>query len=249
MKINSKVVAIIQARQGSTRLPGKSMKEVLSKPLLGYLLDRVFRAKTINEIVVATTLLENDNIIDLFCQNNSITCYRGDSEDVLGRYMAAAQKFSADIIVRITGDCPLIDPEIIDRVVTHYLNLRGIGGIDYISNTLMRTYPRGMDVEVFSYKALQLAAESAVQDSDREHVTSFIYSHPGLFKLANVVNENDDSRFRWTVDTDEDFQLVKKLIEAVYPNNNFFTYKDLLGAMDENPDWFQINSHVEQKGV
>ncbi|MBA3604236.1 MAG: glycosyltransferase family protein [Parachlamydiaceae bacterium] len=247
MENQPKIVAIIQARQGSTRLPGKSMKEVLLKPLLGYLLDRITHAKTINEVVVATTSLENDNVIASYCQKNSISCFRGDAEDVLGRYLAAAKIFSADIIVRITGDCPLIDPKIIDRVVTHYHNLTNSQEIDYTSNTLIRTYPRGMDVEVFSFKALELAAESAVKGSDREHVTSFIYSHPGLFKLANVVNENNDSRFRWTVDTDEDFQLVKKIIEAVYPNNNLFTYDDLLRTMNENPDWFQINSLVEQK--
>jgi spore coat polysaccharide biosynthesis protein SpsF len=161
--------------------------------------------------------------------------------------MGAAQKFSADIIVRITGDCPLIDPEIIDRVVSHFL--ASSPGVDYASNTLKRTYPRGMDVEVFSFRALKIASERAVKISDREHVTSFMYSHPNIFKLANVENEHDDSRFRWTVDTAEDFQLIKKILEFVYPANKLFTYRDLLKAMNENPDWFKINAHVEQKKV
>ncbi len=243
--MNPKVAAIIQARQGSVRLPGKVMKKVLGKPLLEFLLERVARVPALQDVVVATTDQESDDPIASFCERASISYYRGDSEDVLGRFLGAAQKFSVEVIVRITADCPLIAPEIIDKVVQRYLSL--YPEIDYVSNTLIRTYPRGMDVEVFSFKSLNEAAERAVKVSDREHVTSFIYSHPHRFRLAKVLGDIDDSRFRWTVDTQEDFQLIKNLIETLYPANNQFTYKDLLEAMEEHPDWFFINSHVEQK--
>lgn len=245
MDVKPKVVAIIQARQGSTRLPGKTMKNILGRPLLKYLLERVSQAKMLQETIVATTNLQNDDPIAKFCEDNSVLCLRGDIDDVLGRYLAAAHLTAAQIVVRITGDCPLLAPEVIDKVVAHYLAL--YPEIDYVSNTLVRTYPRGMDVEVFSFESLKIAAERATKASEREHVTSFIYNHPELFRLANVLNEKDNSHLRWTVDTKEDFELVEKLIENLYPLNNSFTYIELLKAMTEHPEWHAINSGVLQK--
>ncbi len=223
------------------------MKKVLDKPLLGFLLERVARSKKLNEIIVATTLQENDDHIAQFCNESQISCFRGEVDDVLSRYLKAAQQSSAEIIVRITGDCPLMDPEIIDKVVQHYLDL--YPEIDFVSNTLKRTYPRGMDVEVFSFESLKTASESSVKIGDREHVTSFIYSHPDRFRLANVSDENDYSRYRWTVDTSEDFQLVENLIKEIYPQKENFIYSDLLKAMEAHPEWYFINSHVEQKKI
>lgn len=239
------VVAIIQARQGSTRLPGKVMMKVLGKPLLEYLIDRVKRAQLLKKIVVATTVLKEDDLIAEFCEAYSIPCYRGAVEDVLGRYLGVAQQFSADVIVRLTGDCPLLDPEVIDKVVASYF--RQYPKVDYVANTLIRTYPRGLDVEVFSFESLKIADREAKSTSDREHVTAFIYKHPEQFILSSVTGEEDKSRFRWTVDTEDDFRLIETLIKAIYPHNPNFTLDDLLSLVQCHPEWQQINSHIQQK--
>lgn len=239
------IVGIIQVRQGSTRLPGKAMKKVLGKPLLGYLLERVARSEWLNAVVAATTALPEDDVIEHFCQTSGVACFRGSSEDVLGRYLAAAQLMSADVIVRITGDCPLIDPEVIDLVIKEYMDI--YPEIDYASNTLERTFPRGMDVEVISYEALNSAARHTTKISDREHVTPYIYTHPELFTLHSIKDSDNHADLRWTVDTLDDFQLVSNLINALYPENSNFTYEDLLRAMQLHPEWAAINSHVEQR--
>lgn len=242
---NLKVVVIIQARQGSTRLPGKAMMEVLGKPLLGYLLERVKRSKLVHDIIVATTELQNDDAIAAFCRQENVRCYRGSVEDVLARYLDAAQEASADVIVRVTGDCPVICPEIIDKAVSGYLSHYPI--VDYVSNTVKRTYPRGMDVEVFSYACLKTAAAKSVSAADREHVTPYIYRHPEQFNIESIVDSADHSHFRWTVDTPEDFTLISKLISALYPLKKEFSFEDLLHLMQRHPDWSGINSHVSQK--
>lgn len=243
--IETSAVAIIQARQGSTRLPGKVMMEVLGKPLLDYLIERVKRAKFLKKIVVATTYLKEDDAIAEFCESHSVPCYRGEIEDVLGRYLGAAQFFSADVIVRLTGDCPLLDPDVIDQVIATYFRL--YPKIDYAANTLERTYPRGLDVEVFSLDSLKIADREAKSTADREHVSSYIYSHPERFLLASVTANENTSRFRWTVDTWEDFLLIETLIKAIYPQNPNFTLTDLLSLVQRNPEWQKINSHIQQK--
>lgn len=244
---NLKVVVIIQARQESTRLPGKVMMEVLDKPLLGYLIDRVKESKLVQEVIVATTEIESDDAIALFCAQQQIPCFRGSVEDVLARYLAAAQMTSADVIVRITGDCPLICPEVIDKVISRYLSHYPV--VDYVSNTVKRTYPRGLDVEVFSYACLNTAAQKSTSPSEREHVTSYIRHHPESFNSESVVDSADHSHFRWTVDTPEDFQLISKLISTLYPQKSNFNLADLLQLMQRHPEWQHINSHIEQKRV
>lgn len=242
---NLKIVVIVQARQGSTRLPGKVMLPVLNKPLLGYLIDRVKGSKLIHEVIVATTELENDDSIVLFCEQMHIPCFRGSVADVLGRYLAAAQMASADVIVRITGDCPLACPEVIDKVVSRYLSHYPL--VDYVANTVKRTYPRGLDVEVFSYACLKTAAEKSKLASEREHVTPYIYHHPDIFNIESVVDSADHSHFRWTVDTPEDFQLISKLISTLYPQKPLFTFEDLLHLLQRHPEWQHINSQIQQK--
>ncbi|THD17774.1 acylneuraminate cytidylyltransferase [Anoxybacillus ayderensis] len=240
-----KVAAIIQARMGSTRLPGKVLKKVLDKTLLEYQIERVKRAKTIDEIIIATTTKESDDPIVQLCQQLSIPYYRGSEEDVLSRYYEAATTFGVDVIVRLTSDCPIIDPNVIDKVVEQYLDNRD--RYDYVSNTLTRTYPRGMDTEVVSYEVLKRAHEEAKGSVYREHVTAYMYHHPDQFRLCNVSNEEDESKHRWTVDTEEDFELIKKIIGELYIENAHFTMDDVLKVIDENPTWFHINSHIEQK--
>jgi len=240
-----KVTAIIQARTGSTRLPGKVLKKVLGKPLLEYQVERVKRAKTVEAVIVATTENERDDPIVRLCRELSVPVYRGPEEDVLARYYETAVRFHADPVVRLTADCPIIDPAVIDRVVACYV--RNQGKYDYVSNTLERTYPRGMDTEVVSFRALKRAFEEAKDPASREHVTAYIYRHPDRFRIGKVSHPADESRHRWTVDTGEDFLLIQKIIERLYPENPLFTMDDVLRVLRENPEWAEINAHVEQK--
>ncbi len=242
-----KVAAIIQARMGSTRLPGKILKKVLDKTLLEYQIERVKRAKTIDEIIIATTTKESDDQIVQLCQQLSIPYYRGSEEDVLSRYYEAATEFNVDVIVRLTSDCPIIDPVVIDCVINEYLSR--YPDVDYVSNTLERTYPRGMDTEVFSYQALKIAHLNATEHACREHVTPYIYWNPELFKLGNVVYHQNLSNHRWTVDTPEDFELIKRIIGNLYLNKPLFGMADIVELLNHHPDWKYINAHVEQKKI
>jgi spore coat polysaccharide biosynthesis protein SpsF len=240
-----KVAAIIQARMNSTRLPGKILHKVLDKPLLAYQIERVRRTKFIDEIIIATTINDCDESIVAVCRELNVSYYRGSECDVLTRYYEAASIYRADVIVRLTSDCPVIDPEIVDQVISHYLFHPD--KVDYVSNILHRSYPRGMDTEVFSIEALRIAHHEALLEQEREHVTPYFYNNPERFHLDSIEYASNESRHRWTVDTAEDFQLIKNLIEALYPNKPDFTLKDMLLLMDENPSWFEINAYVKQK--
>lgn len=242
-----RVVAIIQARMGSTRLPGKVLKRVLGKPLLEYQLERVRRSKTIDEIIVATTSNENDDPIADLCKRLSIKVYRGSEDDVLARYFKAATVYHADIIVRLTSDCPLIDPEVIDQVVTFYL--KNTDKFDYVSNTLKRTYPRGLDTEVLPYRVLKEADHLADKKPYREHVTLYVYRHPEIYRLGNYSNSIDKSHYRWTVDTEEDFLLIKELLERIPQNGDHFSWKKIMEAFEKSPELNRINNNVKQKRV
>lgn len=239
-----KTVAIIQARMGSTRLPGKVLKEVMDKPLLAYELERVKCAALIDDIVIATTNETIDDEIVRFCELHNINVYRGSEADVLERYYEAAVQFDADIVVRLTSDCPLIDPDVIDQVVQLYKDEQPI---DYVSNTLKRTYPRGLDTEVFSFEVLEKAHNKAILERDREHVTAYMYSNKDKFSFAYLENEEDYSHHRWTVDTEEDFDLVNRILQSIYPQNRLFTMNDVIELLNENYSWVKINAHIEQK--
>lgn len=242
-----KVVAIIQARMGSTRLPGKVLKEINGKTLLGYQIERVKQSKSIDQIVIATTDLMSDQPIVDFCLSSKIDFYRGSEKDVLSRYYEAAQQYKADIIVRLTSDCPIIDPIIIDDVINHFIKKNP--KVDYTSNTLERTYPRGLDTEVISFEGLKKAHEEATLERDREHVTAYLYTNPNKFKLSGIVSVNDYSHHRWTVDTEEDFKLISLILNEIYDENYLFVLEDVITLMDENPEWIKINQQVEQKKI
>lgn len=246
-KQKMRVVVIIQARMGATRFPGKPLKTVQNRPLLSYQLERLRRAKSVDQIIVATTTKEQDTQIVELCKAENILCYRGSESDVLERYNQAAKLFKADVVVRITGDCPLIDPEIVDHAINYYLG--HFPTYDYVSNSLERTYPRGLDVEVFSASMLERAAKEAKFPEEREHVTLYFYTHPNLFSLGNVRQAADKSHHRWTVDTLEDFELVTKIITALYPKDPSFTTEDILKAFEQHPDWMKINAHIKQKAI
>lgn len=240
-----KVVIIIQARMTSSRLPGKILKKVLGKSLLEYQIERLRRVKLADEAVIATTINKTDELIVQLCNSLSVLYFRGSEEDVLSRYYEAAKVHQADVIVRVTSDCPLIDPEVIDQVIKFYIDHQT--EYDYVSNSLEKTYPRGMDTEVFSFKTLQEAFLEATALPDREHVTPFIYRQPDRYSLANVNYSENQSHHRWTVDTPEDFELIKKIIEAIYPKMPNFTLRDCLNLLHKNPEWSTINAHIQQK--
>lgn len=240
-----RVVILIQARMGSTRLPGKHLKEVLGKPLIGYLLERLRRVRNADAIVLATTTNPLDDALVDFSKKNHLPYFRGSEEDVLDRFYQCAKTNAADVIVRITGDCPLIDPAVIDLVIEHYLKNRA--SLDYVSNTEKRTFPRGFDVEVFSFESLQKVASEAGKPEEREHVTPYYYRHPDLFRIGSVTRPVDESRYRWTVDTQDDFKLISTVLENIYPEKPNFTFNDLLELFQRHPDWIKINVHVQQK--
>jgi spore coat polysaccharide biosynthesis protein SpsF len=202
------IATIVQARMTSTRLPGKVLKEVMGRPLLSYLIERLRFCRFSGKIILATTTNEEDNAIALLAKREKLAVYRGSENDVLDRYYKTAKEFRVDHVIRITSDCPLLDPRVTDLVVSHYLE----GKYDYVSNVLARRYPDGLDTEVFSFQALEKTWQEAKLPSEREHVTPYIYKHPELFRLSGVrKNGKDLSWMRWTVDTAEDFEFVSKI--------------------------------------
>jgi spore coat polysaccharide biosynthesis protein SpsF len=239
-----KTVAIIQARMGSTRLPGKVLMDVAGETMLARVMHRVRRARLIDELLVATTDRPADDAIVAECRKCSVPVSRGDQDDVLDRYFRAAQLAKAEIVVRITSDCPLIDPEITDKTIAAFLEARP----DYASNTLVRTYPRGLDTEVISVAALARAWQEARKPYEREHVTPYIYEHPAEFKVLSVTGDADYSAHRWTVDTPEDLEFVRA-IYARFKGNMTFLWRDVLDLLDREPGLMDLNRSVVQKAL
>jgi len=232
---------------GSTRLPGKVLRIVLDKPLLAYLIERLRRCKLADEVIIATSIDKRDNIIEQFCLDNDVICFRGSEDDVLERYYVAALEARADIVIRVTADCPLIDPHIIDHEIKFYLDHQN--KYDYVSMGLSRSYPRGIEAEVFPFWALEKSHNEAGTAAQREHVTPYIYQNPHIFRLGNMSNEQDLSFHRWTVDQEEDFILIESIISNLYPVKPDFTMNDVLDLFRLYPEWIEINAHVEQKTI
>jgi len=234
------ITAIIQARVGSSRLPGKTMKDILGKPMLWHMIKRLEKSKFIQKIVIATTDKESDKAILKLARELGIDSYAGSEEDVLDRYYQAATKFGVDIIARITADCPLMDPHVVDRVIQRYLT----GDCDYAANTLKLTYPDGLDVEVFSYMALEKAWKEARWASEREHVTPYIRKNPDKFRLANVENEVNLSHLRWTVDEAKDLEFVRQVYGQLYKEDEIFYMEDVLNLLGKHPELMEINKGI-----
>ena len=235
-----KVAAIIQARYGATRLPGKVLLKVLDKTILEYVIERVKKARTIKQVIIATTIKRNDRKIVNLLDKVGISVYRGSENDVLDRFYQAAQLFKIKHIVRITADCPLIDPKIIDKIVDRYFKSK----TDYCANTLEETFPDGEDVEVFSFSALSLAWKNARLLSEREHVTPYIRNHPEMFKILNVRNRTNLHEKRWTLDRGEDFKFIKSVLENLYPVNPDFSMQDVLKYLKDNASIEKINRDI-----
>jgi spore coat polysaccharide biosynthesis protein SpsF len=238
-------VIIDQARMTSTRLPGKVLKEVLGKPLLVWQIERLQSVAAADAIVIATTDNAEDQAIVDLARDMGVNVFRGAEHDVLSRYFGAAKEFSADTVVRVTSDCPLIDPAVVDRLIAAFLD--GCGSFDYVSNTRERTFPRGLDAEVFSFAALAEAHAEATKPYEREHVTPFIYLHPQRYRLSQVVSGRDIGWHRWTVDTPEDFELIRRILVALGQTRPDFALDDVLALLDAHPDWIAINAAIRQK--
>jgi spore coat polysaccharide biosynthesis protein SpsF len=243
-----KISAIVQARMGSTRLPGKIMKIISGHPVLWHVIDRLKHSKKLNNVIIATTILKEDDVVENFCKENNILFFRGSVEDVLSRYFLTAQKFGCENIVRITSDCPVIDPEIIDNMIEEFFAANGKKtNIDYLSNSLEKTFPRGLDSEIFTFKTLEKTFNEASKLYEKEHVTPYIYQHPELFKLKNYSSSKNYSDLRWTLDTEEDFQLIKEIYSNLYNRNSIFLFNDILNLMEKKPNLKNININIKQK--
>ncbi len=239
-----KTVAIIQARMGSTRLPGKVMLEIAGRPMLDCVVSRVEKSRTIDDVLIATTTSDTEEPILELCERSNWDYYRGEEHDVLDRYYRAAMECGAETVVRVTSDCPLIDPGLIDKVVETYYSAE----VDYASNNLPpRTYPRGLDAEVMSFEVVKQAWKRDHNPDWREHVTPYIYRNPDEFSLIAVRNDVDYSYHRWTVDTESDLELVRKIF-GVFQGLDF-SWLDVVSLLEDNPKWLEINQDVKQKEI
>jgi spore coat polysaccharide biosynthesis protein SpsF len=230
------ITAIIQARMSSSRLPGKVLMPMSGKPMLGHEIDRVKQCRLVEKIIVATSDHDSDDPIFDFSESENIECFRGSLDDVLARYHFAAKSAKATTIIRLTGDCPLADPKVIDCLIELYSQ----GDYDYVSNTLTPTFPDGLDAEVFSRVALEAAFQQAQLPSEREHVTPYI-KNSAKFRKYNLENKSDLSAQRWTVDDPADFELVSRIYSALYPDNPEFGMAEILQLLAENPGWSSLN--------
>jgi spore coat polysaccharide biosynthesis protein SpsF len=237
--MDSKVTAIIQARMTSTRFPGKVLREVMGRPLLSYQIERLRFCRHIHDVVIATTTNREDDPIADLADKEGLKIYRGSEHDVLDRYYQAAQKYKAAHVMRLTADCPLIDPSYLDRMIESFY----LEKADYVYPSPM--WAEGLDAEVFTFEALGKAYACSKLTSEREHVTRYFHNHPELFKIVKVGNRTDDSKYRITVDEKEDFQVVANILEHLYVSDEeVFGIEDIKTFLDNNPQVYNLNSHI-----
>jgi spore coat polysaccharide biosynthesis protein SpsF len=244
-----RTVAIVQARMGSTRLPGKVLEVVEGQTVLGHTVRRAQRIEGVDRVVVATTIAPDDDAVVAECDRLGVRWGRGSEDDVLARYVEAARASEAELVVRITSDCPLLDPRVSADVVRAMTDPLARGeAVDYASNTISRRYPRGLDTEAFTIEALERAHRTARTPREREHVTLTMYEHPADFRLVSVAPDRDASAHRWTVDTAEDLELVREVMARLVPAHGaFFGLEEVLALLEREPWIAAINRHVEQK--
>jgi spore coat polysaccharide biosynthesis protein SpsF len=243
--MTSRTVAVVAARMGSERLPGKSMAMLAGKPAFAHLAERLKRSRLLDDIVLATTHLPEDEPLRACAASLEVPFFAGSPSDVLGRTLKAARSVAAEVIVQVTGDCPLIDPQIVDRVIQTYRAERP----DYAANVIPSTYPNGMDVEVFATSLLSEVDGITTDAVDREHVSLYIYEHPDRYRLINVAAPAHLSRpqLRLCIDTEQDYEVVRAIYQALYPIRPDFHLDDILGFLDAHPAIAALNASVEQK--
>lgn len=240
---NVKVGAIVQARIGATRLPGKVLEIITGEPMVWHVVNRLRLSKKLHNIILAIPDAKEDDVLEDFAREQNISYFRGSQQDVLSRYYEAAKTFHCEVVARITADCPLIDPEVVDQVIERHL----ASGADYTSNTIERTFPRGMDTEVFSRQTLERTYREARQPYEREHVTPYIYEHPNMFQLQNVEAQGEARRpeIRLTVDYQEDLELVRRICQSL--GEKSLRVVEVIRFLDANPSVAKINADCEQK--
>ena len=234
-----KASVIIQARMSSSRLPGKVMMEVKGKPLIGHMIDRLKHCKNVDQIIVATSHESANGILCEYLEKNDIDVFSGSENDVLSRYYEVAKKYNISNIVRLTADCPLIDPSVVDHFINEFFKLTA----DYIYPS--PTLAEGLDTEVFKFHALEIAFHKAKKISEREHVTQYFHNNPGLFKMVKLNNKTDDSKYRITVDEKEDYEVVKRIFKALYQSEKEpFGIEQIKKFLDQNPEIFAMNASI-----
>lgn len=240
------VIGVLQARVSSTRLPGKVLRPLLGEPMIVRQVERLRRARMLEALVLATSTDPSDDALARWADAAGVPVYRGSLDDVLDRFVCAARPYAPAHVVRLTGDCPLADPAVIDLVVARHLE----SGADYTSNTIEPTWPDGLDVEAMTMAALEAAAREATARYQREHVTQFIVRQPRRFRLHSVRHDNDLSALRWTVDEPADFELVEAIYAALYPSNPAFATADILAFLRDHPRWITHNAqHSRNEGL
>ena len=239
-----RAVAIIQARLGSTRLPGKALADIAGRPMLAHVAERAVAIPGIAGVVLATTVSPADDPLVAFARRTGLGCVRGSEADVLSRFCLAARDTKAEAVVRITADCPLLDPSVSGRVLADYVARRP--GVDYVSNVHPPTYPDGLDTEVFSVEALETAGREARLPSEREHVTPYLWSHPERFRLANVAHTEDLSAQRWTVDTEADLAFARAVFDALCPTGAKAGITEVLQLVAERPELRALNAGIRR---
>lgn len=241
----TRVVAIVQARMGSSRLPGKVLCELGGATMLAQVVRRLRGARGVHAVVVATSTAPDDQRVAREAELNDAAVFRGSESDVLARFLGAARVHHADVIVRVTADCPLLDAEVVDRVIDRVVIADD--PVDYASNTHVRSYPRGLDVEALHRDTLERIGRLGTSPAAREHVTAFVMEAPQLFRIAQVTAEHDDSDLRWTVDTESDLAMARGLYDALGLAGELLPYREVVAAVRARPELAEVNAHVVQK--
>jgi spore coat polysaccharide biosynthesis protein SpsF len=241
-----KVVATIEARMGSSRLPSKVLLPALGEPMLMHLVRRLRAVPSIDAIVIATTINSSDDSIARFAKGAGVLCFRGSEDDVLARVIGAGELAHAEILVEITGDCPIIDPDLVEQTIRMFFN----HSAQYASNSVVRSYPDGMDTQVMSFEGLKSSALMTNDPLDHEHVSRFMWKHPEIYSCVHLIAPPS---LHWpglglTLDEESDYQLLMKIIESLAPNNPIFSCLDVVQLLRQNPDWVEINKAVVRKG-
>jgi len=239
-----KIATIVQARMGSTRLPGKVLLDLGGRTVLARVVNRLRRATLVGEIIIATTKNPADDAIVEECRRLSVESFRGEELDVLDRYYRASARTGAEAVVRITSDCPMIEPEVTDLVIATFLDQRP----DYASNARRRTYPRGLDTEIMTAAALARCWNEAKLDYQRVHVTPYIYENPAEFRIVPVTGERNYSQYRWTLDTPEDLAFLRAVYQH-FGNDDGFHWRDAIKLMEEQPAIVELNRHITMKAL
>ncbi len=249
---NPKIGAIVQARMGSTRLPKKVLMDIVGKPMLWHVVNRLSFANKLDEIILAIPDTEENNELEEFAKENKVKYFRGSEEDVLSRYYETAKKFNVDIIVRITSDCPLIDPIIVDKVIEKHLSSKADFTANFLEGkkgiSIKRSFPRGLEVEVFNFLTLEKSHQRAKKAYQKEHVDPYIFEHPEIFRLVNIENKENLSHLRWAVDEMKDLEFVREVYKR-FKEDKIFLMKNIVNLLKKCPKLIGINENVKLKEI